>query len=127
MGPSYDRLKRVTSIFPQKWTQTDGFRDNFSNGHISGHEWSGVEWSGVLFPHFLPDFVFILVFTVFASTVSGFWLFSFKPPLRVRKVGLFYLGQLNSKKKIEIKCTTRVTGESLINMKNEGKFSCHKF
>ena len=37
---------------------------------------------------------------------------------RVRKVGLFYLGQLNSKKKIEIKCTTRVTGESLINMKN---------
>ena len=34
----------------------------------------------VLLTHFLPNCVFILVFTVFASIVSGFWLFSFKPP-----------------------------------------------
>ena len=52
-----------------------------------------------LFPHFLPNFVFILVFTVFASTVSGFWPFSFKPPLenqrlrpKVLKAPLLYLG-----------------------------------
>ena len=35
-----------------------------------------------LLTHFLPNCVFILVFTVFASIVSGFWPFLFKPPLK---------------------------------------------
>ena len=33
-----------------------------------------------LLTHFLPNCVFILVFTVFASIVSGFWLFLFITP-----------------------------------------------
>merc|ERR1711940_215700 len=52
----------------------------------------------VLLSHFLPNCVFILVFTVFASIVSGFWPFLFKPPLenprlgpRVLKAPLLYL------------------------------------
>ena len=53
----------------------------------------------VLLTLFLPICVFILVFTVFASIVSGFWLFLLKPPLKnprlqpkVLKAPLLYLG-----------------------------------